>query len=101
MIEFNIRHVNKADPFPAYFWHVSDFHLDTNYTTSSGDDVTLSSREYYIGDYEYDLCWAGQSGDIGRFGNYDCDAPIALISSAVEFMSGYDEVQAQFVLWTG
>ena len=85
--------------FSAYFWHVSDFHVDFNYSRGGGTNGMSSDREYYIGDYEYDRCWTGDAG-AGSFGSYDCDAPTTLVESAINFMAGY-ETKAEFVIWTG
>ena len=47
----------------GYFWHITDFHLDTNF--SSNDNGKLNDqREYFIGDYAYDVCWGKAQGTI-------------------------------------
>lgn len=79
-------------PLPAQarigkFWHVTDFHYDLNYTTS-GD---INS-----------MCWDtdDDSGDAGEYGDYLCDAPMSLITSAVDAMVKF-ESNPDFILWTG
>ena len=47
----------------GYFWHITDFHLDTNF--SSNDNGKLNDqREYFIGDYAYDVCWGKAQGTV-------------------------------------
>lgn len=73
----------------GHFFHVTDFHLDSNY--SQFGDVTHWCHPFAN----------GSSGtDIGKFGNYTCDAPLTLIKSAVEEMK---EVlpNPDFIIWTG
>ena len=49
--------------FLGYFWHITDFHLDTNF--SSNDNGKLNDqREYFIGDYAYDVCWGKAQGTV-------------------------------------
>lgn len=74
------------------FWHVTDFHLDTNYS-SEGDPSAM--------------CWESRSSprdpgdDVpGPFGDYLCDAPFKLIQSAVEAMHEIHP-NPDFILWTG
>nr|XP_027214042.1 acid sphingomyelinase-like phosphodiesterase 3b [Penaeus vannamei] len=77
------------------FWHVSDFHLDVNYTAGDGDKTKM--------------CWkktgpTGGSGpdpsQPGTFGDYECDAPLALVESAVDAMKSLHP-DPDFILWTG
>ncbi|XP_047472871.1 acid sphingomyelinase-like phosphodiesterase 3b [Penaeus chinensis] len=72
------------------FWHVSDFHLDVNYTAGDGD-VTK-------------MCWKKAGGydgaQPGTFGDYECDAPLALVESAVDAMERIHP-NPDFIMWTG
>ena len=93
--------------FSGYFWHVTDFHLDTNYSTTGAkgqilrDEESLG-REYFLGDYKYDTCWGRAQG---QFGDYNCDSPMKLIKSAVNFVKNHSETitdgDVKFVIWTG
>ena len=69
--------------FLGWFLHVTDFHWDYTYGTqdwSCNDEVT----------------------NHGLFGDYWCDSPWNLITSAVEAMKNATEGRdADFVLWTG
>ncbi|XP_039963693.1 uncharacterized protein LOC120776780 [Bactrocera tryoni] len=77
----------------GYFWHITDLHLDTFYSTQG--DVMHS-------------CWRidGQSPSSsirspGRFGDYFCDSPWSLIESAAKAMKTRQGDNVEFVLWTG
>ncbi|KAH8303028.1 hypothetical protein KR044_013397, partial [Drosophila immigrans] len=80
----------------GYFWHISDLHLDTLYSTQG--DI-------------YRSCWqlsrpgastASQSTESpGPFGNYNCDSPWSLVESAVKTMKAKQGDNVEFVLWTG
>uniref|UniRef100_W8BNI4 Acid sphingomyelinase-like phosphodiesterase 3b n=1 Tax=Ceratitis capitata TaxID=7213 RepID=W8BNI4_CERCA len=77
----------------GYFWHITDLHLDTFYSTQG--DVMHS-------------CWRidGQSPSSpirspGRFGDYFCDSPWSLIESAARAMKSRQGDNVEFVLWTG
>ncbi|KAG0711140.1 Acid sphingomyelinase-like phosphodiesterase 3b [Chionoecetes opilio] len=80
-------HPHSAAARIGTFWHVTDFHHDLNYSTS-GDPKTM--------------CWgtSGASGDLGAFGDYACDAPLSLLTSAVDAMVKF-ESNPDFILWTG
>lgn len=74
------------------FWHVTDFHLDVNYTTE-GDTASM--------------CWKNKSparnnrnGRPGVYGDYLCDAPIQLVLSAVDAMRKIHS-NPDFIMWTG
>ena len=86
--------------FKAHFWHVADFHLDKNFTSSSNKNK--ENRDYFLGSYRYDICW--EDGGAGEFGDFDCDAPVRLIQTAVDFIRDFepeDGNEIKFVLWTG
>ncbi|XP_067644628.1 uncharacterized protein [Eurosta solidaginis] len=77
----------------GYFWHITDLHLDTFYSTQG--DVMHS-------------CWRidGQSASAsirtpGRYGDYFCDSPWSLIESAAKAMKSRQGDNVEFVLWTG
>ncbi|XP_017133891.1 acid sphingomyelinase-like phosphodiesterase 3b [Drosophila elegans] len=82
----------------GYFWHISDLHLDTLYSTRG--DI-------------YRSCWqlarsvSGSGGNNaateapGTFGHYNCDSPWSLIESAVKTMKAKQGDNVEFVLWTG
>lgn len=80
----------------GYFWHISDLHLDTFYSTQG--DI-------------YRSCWelnrpgtsnAPQEVETpGPFGNYNCDSPWSLVESAVKTMKAKQGDNVEFVLWTG
>jgi len=81
----------------GYFWHISDFHLDTRY----GNKTSGQDREYFLGGYD-EGCWTEERG---VFGDYNCDSPLALIESATSFMKDYQnsnqDKDIQFIVWTG
>lgn len=87
--------------FAGYFWHISDLHLDTFYSTQG--DI-------------YKSCWqlshtaASSSSSVrqqtateapGPFGHYNCDSPWSLVESAVKTMKAKQGDNVEFVLWTG
>ncbi|XP_037948178.1 uncharacterized protein LOC119679742 [Teleopsis dalmanni] len=76
-----------------YFWHITDLHLDTIYSTQG--DVLRS-------------CWridrqapSSSNRSPGRFGDYLCDSPWSLIESAAKAMKSRQGDNVEFVLWTG
>lgn len=71
----------------GYFWQVTDFHYDANYS-STGDPSHM--------------CHHGNnsSSNIGNYGNYHCDAPWQLITSAVRAMHKL-QPNPDFIVWTG
>ena len=85
----------------AYFWHVTDFHLDVNFTVAP--DSIYEANDYFIGNYSYETCWGNASG---IFGDYNCDASENLVISAIDFVKTHSEnvlnpEDVSFVLWTG
>ncbi len=101
--EVHLYHATAPSLPSAYFWHVSDFHLDTNYSSSSEARSSKGSREYFLGEYNYDFCWSDQNEEKGPYGDYQCDAPMQLIESAINFMSEYtvEDGSIEFLIWTG
>jgi len=55
------------------------------------------------------VCWLGRQSNgggvlrrtPGRFGDYNCDSPWALVKSAADFMKKKHGDNIEFVLWTG
>ncbi|XP_063861452.1 acid sphingomyelinase-like phosphodiesterase 3b isoform X2 [Scylla paramamosain] len=80
-------HPRTAEARIGTFWHVTDFHYDLNYTTS-GDPKKM--------------CWDTRdvSRSVGEFGDYSCDAPFSLLTSAVNAMKRFKS-NPDFILWTG
>ncbi|XP_030081449.1 acid sphingomyelinase-like phosphodiesterase 3b [Drosophila hydei] len=92
---------DEANARIGYFWHISDLHLDTFYSTQG--DI-------------YKSCWqlshtaASSSSSVrqqtateapGPFGHYNCDSPWSLVESAVKTMKAKQGDNVEFVLWTG
>nr|XP_016934432.1 acid sphingomyelinase-like phosphodiesterase 3b [Drosophila suzukii] len=82
----------------GYFWHISDLHLDTFYSTQG---------DIYRSCWELTRSVSGSSGNNaataapGPFGHYSCDSPWSLIESAVKTMKAKQGDNVEFVLWTG
>ena len=76
---------------------MTDFHLDSNYSQTTNFNV--DSKDYFIGNYSYETCWGNASGP---YGDYNCDSPIQLMESAIQFIGEYSEnIDVSFVVWTG
>ncbi|CAN8026328.1 unnamed protein product, partial [Ixodes persulcatus] len=73
----------------GFFWHVSDFHFDKDYTTHGVREAMCHSTPNQL-----------SSDDIGPYGDFKCDAPRLLVESAVAAMRRI-EPDPDFVLWTG
>ncbi|XP_060071039.1 acid sphingomyelinase-like phosphodiesterase 3b [Ylistrum balloti] len=71
----------------GYFWQVTDFHYDANYSTH-GNPLNMCHQGQ------------GQSYRNSRYGNYHCDAPWLLIESAIDAMVKFHPFP-DFVIWTG
>uniref|UniRef100_A0A8C5LSR6 Acid sphingomyelinase-like phosphodiesterase n=1 Tax=Leptobrachium leishanense TaxID=445787 RepID=A0A8C5LSR6_9ANUR len=72
----------------GYFWHLTDLHLDPNYTvTSDPKSVCPSAGDQLV-------------TDAGKWGNYLCDSPYALINSSILAMRAILP-DPDFILWTG
>ncbi|XP_021016554.1 acid sphingomyelinase-like phosphodiesterase 3b [Mus caroli] len=70
------------------FWHISDLHLDPNYTVSKDP---------------LQVCPSAGSQPVlnaGPWGDYLCDSPWALINSSLYAMKEI-EPKPDFILWTG
>jgi|UniRef100_A0A8C0XKJ7 sphingomyelin phosphodiesterase acid-like 3 len=73
---------------PGKFWHISDLHLDPNYTVSKDP---------------LQVCPSAGSQPVpnaGPWGDYLCDSPWVLINSSIYAMKEI-EPQPDFILWTG
>ncbi len=64
--------------------------------------VRNASEFYTGGSYDTNKCWL-EGG--GQFGDYNCDSPMALIKSAIDFVQNETEELSlppdTFVIWTG
>ncbi|KAH3848892.1 acid sphingomyelinase-like phosphodiesterase 3a isoform X2 [Dreissena polymorpha] len=69
------------------FWQVTDFHYDVNYS-STGDPNNMCHQD----DVTFNAT--------GSYGNYLCDSPWQLISSAIEAMYKI-KPDPDFIIWTG
>ncbi|CAH1774784.1 unnamed protein product [Owenia fusiformis] len=67
------------------FWHVSDFHYDPTYDMNATAESCPSSLKRVR---------------FGRFGDYLCDAPWALVNDSVYAMKSI-EPNPDFIIWTG
>ena len=72
----------------GYFWQVSDFHYDANYSVN-GDPNKMCHKSSH-----------NSTKNIGNYGNYLCDAPWKLITSAIEAMYRIHP-NPDSILWTG
>ena len=84
----------------GYFWHVTDFHMDVNYTT----EVSNKNKDYFLGPYKYEICWDNRDNSNGKFGDYNCDASEILVDSAIDFIKTHSESlngKVKFMIWTG
>ncbi|XP_004643022.2 acid sphingomyelinase-like phosphodiesterase 3b [Octodon degus] len=78
--------VSSAEP--GKFWHISDLHLDPNYTVSQDPlQVCPSAGSQLV-------------YNAGPWGDYLCDSPWALINSSIYAMKEI-EPKPDFILWTG
>ena len=72
----------------GYFWQVTDFHYDANYS-ASGNPTDMCHQD------------KGQHFTNSPFGNYLCDAPMKLIESAIKAMATLNRNTTDFIIWTG
>ncbi|KAG5317822.1 ASM3B phosphodiesterase, partial [Pseudoatta argentina] len=88
---------NKIFYFAGYFWHITDIHYDPKYAVQGNTPNTKCWNMRNIvdgGRMRLDRKLAG------KFGDYSCDSPWALIESAARAMrSKHGDIE--FVLWTG
>lgn len=82
--------VRGQQQLTGQFWHVTDFHWDTNYTNAGGDVTSM--------------CWYNSAlpPDVstGYYGNYACDSPWTLVQSTLNFMA-QKLPKPDFIIWTG
>ncbi|XP_059090918.1 acid sphingomyelinase-like phosphodiesterase 3b isoform X2 [Tigriopus californicus] len=91
----------------GYFWHVSDLHLDVNFTIQDPNVLlnvphSENNRDYYLGEYDYETCW--EKGGSGKYGDYNCDSSLELVKSAMNFIKAHSDTlgnDVKFILWTG
>ncbi|XP_058066171.1 uncharacterized protein LOC131215792 [Anopheles bellator] len=77
----------------GYFWHITDLHLDTYYTTK-GDIF----RSCWLTEHHSNTANAKRPGP---YGDYMCDSPWSLLESATQAMKSKQGDNVEFVLWTG
>ncbi|XP_050462261.1 acid sphingomyelinase-like phosphodiesterase 3a [Cataglyphis hispanica] len=81
----------------GYFWHITDIHYDPKYSTQ-GNAASMcwnTRNSLDAGRIRLDRKLAG------KFGDYNCDSPWALIESAARAMKSMHSEGMEFVLWTG
>ncbi|XP_072276651.1 acid sphingomyelinase-like phosphodiesterase 3b [Pyxicephalus adspersus] len=72
----------------GYFWHLTDLHLEPNYTvTADPGKVCPSAGDQFV-------------KNPGKWGNYLCDSPSILINSSIHAMKTILP-NPDFILWTG
>ncbi|XP_004603773.2 acid sphingomyelinase-like phosphodiesterase 3b [Sorex araneus] len=83
-----LAHLGAVAAEPGKFWHISDLHLDPNYTLSEDPLQVCPS--------------AGNQPvpSAGPWGDYLCDAPWRLLNSSIHAIKEI-EPQPDFILWTG
>ncbi len=89
VIIFSIFSLGTAARNIGSFFHVTDFHLDSNY--SEHGDLQLWCHAFPNGT---------EGPEIGKFGNYTCDAPLALIKATTQGMRQILP-NPDFIIWTG
>lgn len=93
-------------PFAGYFWHISDLHLDTFYSTQ-GDiyrscwQLSQAAASAAAAISMGSLAGAQETEPPGPFGHYNCDSPWSLVESAIKTMKAKQGDNVEFVLWTG
>lgn len=78
----------------GYFWQITDLHFEPHFSIN-GDPRKGCVRP------DNDGGSRSSRKPAGRFGDYSCDAPWALIKSAAETMYSRQGDNVEFVLWTG
>ena len=79
----NLADDSKSRMRYPQFLHVSDFHMDTNYSEHASCKKTTDDTHIY-----------------GEYGDYLCDSPKVLVKSAIEYMK-QEFPDPDFILWTG
>lgn len=75
------------------FFQISDLHLDSRYSESG-------SVENRCHDLNADDDDSNSNSNLSPAGDYDCDAPLALVESAIRHMKTV-EPDPDFILWSG
>ncbi|XP_055623192.1 acid sphingomyelinase-like phosphodiesterase 3b [Toxorhynchites rutilus septentrionalis] len=77
----------------GYFWHITDLHFDSYYTTNGDIFRSCWKNEHHTS--------ASNVKRPGTFGDYMCDSPWSLLESATQAMKSKQGDNVEFVLWTG
>ncbi|XP_068912166.1 acid sphingomyelinase-like phosphodiesterase 3b [Tenebrio molitor] len=77
----------------GYFWHITDIH----YYAHHGD----AKKGCWRPEYDSGSTARNPRRQMGRYGDYSCDAPWELIESAARTMMSRQNDNVEFVLWTG
>ncbi|XP_017136939.1 acid sphingomyelinase-like phosphodiesterase 3b [Drosophila miranda] len=86
----------------GYFWHISDLHLDTIYSTQGDIYRSCWQLERPVSSSSSGSNAANAASEApGLFGHYNCDSPWSLVESAVKTMKAKQGDNVEFVLWTG
>ena len=86
---FNISKTDDFVCFAGTFWQITDIHYDANYTVSG-----------IVKEMCHNATSNRSAKKPGKFGNYLCDSPYALMVSAITSMRNF-KAKPDFVLWTG
>lgn len=93
--------------FAGYFWHISDLHLDTFYSTQGDIYRSCWQLSHSAAAAAAAISMGSEGGAAqhteppGPFGHYNCDSPWALVESAIKTMKAKQGDNVEFVLWTG
>ena len=91
LLLFDFGPMSKVLMLSNKFWQISDLHVDPFYSLQ-GDAFQMCHSD--------NRSTATDAPSTGEYGNYSCDAPYALVKSALENMRFiYDD--PDFILWTG
>lgn len=74
----------------GYFWHVTDIHYDPEYSQMG----SAKSMCHHLANQSLNY------GEVGHYGDFRCDCPMALLKSAIDAMVRV-RPDPDFVLWTG
>ncbi|GBM41306.1 Acid sphingomyelinase-like phosphodiesterase 3b, partial [Araneus ventricosus] len=86
--------VYTSDRISGYFWHITDTHVDQNYSRT-GNAQNMCHEDLNISESK-----ANNVSDNGLYGNYLCDSPQYLINATVLSMK-YIQSTPDFIIWTG
>ncbi|XP_039444463.1 acid sphingomyelinase-like phosphodiesterase 3a [Culex pipiens pallens] len=85
--------VRLADARIGYFWHITDLHFDSYYTTKGDIFRSCWENEHHSG--------TSNTKRPGPYGDHMCDSPWSLLESATQAMKSKQGDNVEFVLWTG